>query len=109
MRWASGTDSVVDQAPVALGHGIVFGPAGNPCPSQPPGPPGAEWPLRGGAFLGGLVPFPIVALAALAEPIAAESARSDRVVARVLRFVAALVGWLALLAIGLRVDLRIGG
>ena len=62
-----------------------------------------------GVVLGGLIGFVVVALAALAERRAADASPTDRVVARVLIVVVAVVGWLALLAIGLRIDVRLGG
>lgn len=62
-----------------------------------------------GAFLGGLIAFVVVALAGLAERITADASPTDRLVARILMIVAAIAGWLALLAIGLRIDIRLGG
>jgi hypothetical protein len=49
-----------------------------------------------GVFFGGLIAFIIVALAAFSERVAAQASPTDRTVARILVFVVALLGWIAI-------------
>jgi hypothetical protein len=63
-----------------------------------------------GAVIGGLISFMIAALAAFSESAAGDASPTDRTVARLLVFVAATLGYLALgVLLGLRLDIRIGG
>jgi hypothetical protein len=61
-----------------------------------------------GAILGGLISFVVAALAAFSERVAGDATQNDRVVARIALVVAAVIGYLILLAIGVRVDIRLG-
>jgi hypothetical protein len=63
-----------------------------------------------GAVIGGLIAFLIAALAAFSEQAAGGASPTDRTVARLLVFVAATIGYIALgIVLGLRLDIRIGG
>lgn len=63
-----------------------------------------------GAILGGLVGFVVAAFAALSERVAADASPTDRSVARILIFLVAIVGWIAItVVLGAKVDLRFGG
>jgi hypothetical protein len=62
-----------------------------------------------GAVIGGLIAFLIAALAGFSEQAAGAASPTDRTVARLLVFVGATIGYLLLgVALGLRVDIRIG-
>jgi len=62
-----------------------------------------------GAVIGGLIAFLISALAVFSERVAADASAMDRAVARILLFAAALLGWILLsVALGMRLDLRVG-
>jgi heme/copper-type cytochrome/quinol oxidase subunit 2 len=61
-----------------------------------------------GAIIGGLIALVVVALASFSERAAAHASPTDRGVARILLFVVPAVTWVALLALGVNVDVRIG-
>ena len=61
-----------------------------------------------GAFIGGLIAFPIAALSALSERAAAGADTVDRVVARLLLFVIPVLGFIALVAIGAQINIKFG-
>ena len=61
-----------------------------------------------GAIIGGLIAFIVVALASFSERAAAYASPTDRGVARILLFVVPAITWIALLALGVNVDIRIG-
>lgn len=61
-----------------------------------------------GAIIGGLIAFVVVALAAFSERAAAYASPTDRVVARILLFVVPAIAWIALIALGVSVNIRIG-
>jgi hypothetical protein len=61
-----------------------------------------------GAIIGGLIAFLIVALSALSERAAADAEPVDRIVARLLLFVAPILAFVALIALGAQVNIRFG-
>ena len=61
-----------------------------------------------GAIIGGLIALIVVALASFSERAAAHASPTDRGVARILLFVVPALAWIALLAVGVDVDIRIG-
>jgi hypothetical protein len=61
-----------------------------------------------GAIVGGLIALPIVALASLSERVAGDAEPADRIVARLLILVLPVVAYVALLALGVSVNIRIG-
>ena len=61
-----------------------------------------------GAIIGGLIAFTVVALAAFSERAAAYASPTDRGVARILLFVVPAIAWIALVALGVNVNIRIG-
>lgn len=61
-----------------------------------------------GAILGGLIGFLVVALAAFSERVAGDASPTDRGIARIVLALATIAGFVALLALGLNVNIRIG-
>jgi hypothetical protein len=61
-----------------------------------------------GAFIGGLIAFPIAALSALSERAAADADPTDRIVARLIIVVMPILAYLAIVATGGSVNIRFG-
>lgn len=61
-----------------------------------------------GAIIGGLIALPIVALSALSERAAADAEPADRIVARLVILIVPILAYVALLALGVSVNIRIG-
>jgi hypothetical protein len=61
-----------------------------------------------GAIIGALIALPIVALAALSERAAADAEPVDRIVARLVIIVLPVLAYIAMLALGVNIDIRFG-
>ena len=61
-----------------------------------------------GVFIGGLIALPIVALAALSERAAADADPIDRIVARLVILILPILAYVALLALGVSINIRFG-
>jgi hypothetical protein len=61
-----------------------------------------------GVIIGGLIALPIVALAALSERAAADAEPIDRIVARLVIIVLPALAYVAMLALGVNIDIRFG-
>ena len=61
-----------------------------------------------GAIIGGLIALPIVALAALSERAAADADPTDRIVARLVILILPVLAYVALLALGVNINIRFG-
>jgi hypothetical protein len=61
-----------------------------------------------GAIVGGLIALPIVALSVLSERAAADAEPADRIVARLIILILPILAYVALLALGVSISIRVG-